>query len=343
MKRSLFLICVLAALLLTACSDTGSGGETKNTEPKTEDGTRQAYCQVCQKDVSWMGLTQEYVDTISITDENGETIDSAIMSGEVYETRHYYLTEDLTYNDSPVMGFFRGPGKGLTACLDLNDHNITTSATTSIFGNSGVLNVMGDGIVTGYSPNDHEGAAVRCGNRNANNGLNLYGGTYKKTADTNAASPVVAFDGAGRCVSVYEGVVIDAGDGVAVFADSSSAREKEGYLLLRGCTVYGDVKLAAMDVYLTRAEFIDCTVSGTVTVPEGHLVSLFGKVQIDKLSLAEDIRLTLGELTAGTAVGIDAVGVFTAKTEKAADYVAYFLPTDPAQKVSAVDSTLTCD
>lgn len=343
MKRSLFLICTLVVMLLAACSNTDSGDAIKNTEHREVSGIRQAYCQICKKDVSWMGLTQEYVDTISITDENGETIDSAIMSGEVYETRHYYLAEDLTYNGSPVMGFFRGPGKGLTSCLDLSGHNITTPATTSIFGNSGVLNVFGDGVVTGYSPNDHEGAAVRCGNRNANNGLNLYGGTYKKTADTSAASPVVAFDGAGRCVSVYEGVVIDAGDGVAVFADSSVSREKEGYLLLQGCTVYGDVKLAAMDVYLTKADLIDCTVSGTVTVPEGHLVNLSGKVQIDKLSLAEDVRLTLGELTTGTAIGIDAMGVFTAKTEKAVDYISYFLPADPARKVSAVDNTLTCD
>ena len=344
MKRKyLWILIALVAALLAACSATNSGGETKSTEQKKDEGTRQAYCEICKKDVSWMGLTQEYVDTISVTDENGEIIDSAIMSGEVYETRHYYLAEDLTYDDSPVMGFFRGPGKGLTSCLDLNDHNITTPATTSIFGNSGVLNVMGNGVVTGYSPNDHEGAAVRCGNRNANNGLNLYGGTYKKTADTSAASPVVAFDGAGRCVSVFDGVVIDAGDGVAVFADSSSAREKEGYLLLQGCTVYGDVKLAAMDVYTTKTDIIDSNISGTVTIPDGHALTLKGKVQIDKLSLAEGVKANAVDLAEGTSIGIDAVGVFTTATDKAETYVTYFLPTDPAQKVSVLDGELSCD
>jgi len=34
MKRSLFLICTLAAVLLTACSATDSGGETKSTEQR---------------------------------------------------------------------------------------------------------------------------------------------------------------------------------------------------------------------------------------------------------------------------------------------------------------------
>ena len=343
MKRSLFLICTLAVVLLTACSATNSGGETKSTEQKTDDGTRQAYCEICKKDVSWMGLTQAYVDTIAVTNAQGETIDSAIMSGTVYETRHYYLAEDLVYNDSPVMGFFRGPGKGLTSCLDLNDHNITTPATTSIFGNSGVLNVMGNGIVTGYSPNNHEGAAVRCGNRNANNGLNLYGGIYKKTAETAKDSPVVAFDGAGRCVSVYDGVVIDAGDGVAVFADSSASREKDGYLLLQGCTVNGDVVFAAFDAFATEADLINCTVNGKVTVPEGHGLALDGKVVIETLALGENVLLGIGNMLEGSAIVIDALGVFTAKTEKTAEAAAFFTPVDTTRKVTVQDGALSCD
>jgi len=343
MKRSLFLICTLAVVLLTACSATDSGGETKSTEQKTDEGTRQAYCEICKKDVSWMGLTQAYVDTIAVTDAQGETIDSAIMSGTVYETRHYYLAEDLVYNDSPVMGFFRGPGKGLTSCLDLNDHNITTPATTSIFGNSGVLNVMGNGVVTGYSPNDHEGAAVRCGNRNANNGLNLYGGIYKKTAETAKDSPVVAFDGAGRCVSVYDGVVIDAGDGVAVFADSSAAREKEGYLLLQGCKVTGDVVFAPFDGFLTNADFVNCTINGEVNVPAGHGLALNGKIVIGRLTLGENIRLQLGNLTEGTAIGLAASGAFTVKTDRAENFAHYFLPVDPDRKVMVQDGVLSCE
>lgn len=343
MKRCLFLICTLAAVLLAACSATNSGGETKSTEQKKDEGTRQAYCEICKKDVSWMGLTQEYVDTIEITDSEGKTIDSAIMSGTVYETRHYYLAEDLVYNDSPVMGFFRGPGKGLTSCLDLNDHNITTTATTSIFGNSGVLNVMGNGVVTGYSPNDHEGAAVRCGNRNSNNGLNLYGGIYKKTDNTDPANPVVAFDGAGRCVSVFDGVVIDAGDGVAIFADSSPSREKEGYLLLQGCTVTGDVKFAPFDGFVTDGDFINCTINGEVIVPEGHGLALSGKVVIERLALGENIRLQLGDLAEGTRIGLDADGIFTTKTDRAENDAAYFLPVDLEKKVSVQDGTLSCD
>lgn len=316
--------------------------EQETTAPEQEN-IREAECPICQKTVSWMGLTQEYVNTIRITDESGEIIDSAIMSGEVYETGHYYLAEDLTYNDSPVMGFFRGPGKGMTTCLDLNNHNITTPATTSIFGNSGVLNVFGEGVVTGYSPNDTEGAAVRCGNRNANNGLNLYGGTYKKTAQTAKTSPVVAFDGAGRCVSVYDGVVIDAGEGVAVFANSSASREKEGYLLLQGCTVYGDVVLANLDTYATKADIINAVVEGTVTVPAGHKLTLSGKVKIDKLILEETVLATLQELAEGTEIGLEATGIFTMKTDKAAAYAAYFLPVDPQRKIQISEDALSCN
>ena len=344
MKKTIYLL--VCAVLVTLCF-AGCGAkeapETTAAHQETESQIREAECPVCKTTVEWMGLTQAYVDTIRITNDQGKTIDSAIMSGTVFETRHYYLAEDLTYNDSPVMRFFRGPGNGLVSCLDLNDHNITTPATTSIFGNSGVLNVFGNGIVSGYSPNDHEGAAVRCGNRNSKNGLNLYGGTYKRTENTSKISPVVAFDGAGRCVSVYNGVVIDGGDGVAIFADSSTSREKEGYLLLRGCTVTGDVKLAAFDGYATRAELIGCTINGTVVVPDGHSVTVNGKSVIEKLSLGEKVRLSFGMLTDGTAIGVDASGIFTQNSKFAADYVKYFTSADPNKKISVKGEALSCD
>ena len=340
MKKWISLLLCIAFLLCFA----GCGAEDApavETTQSAEDGIREQLCPICNKTVKWMGLTQAYVDTINVKNEQGETIDSAIMSGDVYETRHYYLAEDLVYRDSPIMGFFRGPGKGLTSCLDLNGHNITTTATTSIFGNSGVLNVIGDGIVTGYSPNNHEGAAVRCGNRNANNGLNLYGGTYKKTENTDKNNPVVAFDGAGRCVSVYDGVVIDAGDGVAVFADSSTSREKEGYLLLQGCTVKGDVKFAPYDGYATNADFINCTVEGTVIVPKGHNVTLDGKIMVKAFSLEKDVKLFLKKLAEGSAIGVDSVGVFAQVTDDSV--ITYFVPVDPSKKITAKDNELSCN
>ena len=342
-KRICLFLCVaLAAFIFVACGAQDGEGAAASTE-KTEDTIREAECPICKKTVEWMGLTQAYVDTIRVTDDQGKLIDSAIMSGTVFESRHYYLAEDLTYNDSPVMGFFRGPGNGLVSCLDLNDHNITTPATTSIFGNSGVLNVFGNGVVTGYSPNNHEGAAARCGNRNSKNGLNLYGGIYKKTAETAADSPVVAFDGAGRCVSVFDGVVIDGDGGVAVFADSSASREKDGYLLLQGCTVKGDVKLAVYDSFATRVELVGCTIDGTVAVPENHEIALDGKVVITKLALGENVRVELGDLSDGTAVGIDAQGAFTVKTEKVSSVIDYFTPIDPAKKITIQENTLSCD
>ena len=350
MKRFLALLLAFVMLFALAACDGETESNTETTQPaegsgtglQFEQGTNKALCPICNKTVEWMGLTQAYVDTILITDENGDTIDSAIMSGDVFASKHYYLEEDLVYYDSPVMGFFRGPGKGLTSCLHLNDHNITTPATTSIFGNSGVLNVMGNGVVTGYSPNQTEGAAVRCGNRNANNGLNLYGGIYKKTAQTSPDSPVVAFDGAGRAVSVFEGVVIDAGTGVAVFANSSESREKEGHLLLQGCTVYGDVNLAELEVYLTRAELKDCVIKGNVNVPAGHLVTVSGKLEIDKLLLGADVRMTATSLSAESKIGLEATGAFTGKLENPEAFLECFLPADANKKVTVQDGALSC-
>lgn len=358
MRRVIALfLAVMMLLCFSACGKSDDGKTTNGTgaqnavaeNPSMTDplqfakGSDEAYCPVCQKTVSWMGLTQDYVDTIVVTDSAGKLIDSAIMSETVFENHHYYLAEDLTYYDSPVMGFFRGPGKGETSCLHLNDHNITTPATTCIFGNSGILNVMGNGIVTGYSPNSTEGAAVRNGNRNANNAVNLYGGTYKRTEQTSLQSPVVAFDGAGRTVSVYDGVVIDGGAGVAVFADSSASREKDGYLLLQGCTVKGDVKLDLLDAFMTKVDIIDAVIDGTVIIPQGHLLSLSGKVEIDKLSVEEGVKVVLGELTEGTSVTVDASGIFSAITENADTYVQYFKAAAPGCAIAVKDGALSCE
>lgn len=310
-----------------------------NSPLQFEAGTTNAYCPVCKKTVSWMGITQSYVDSLEVIP--GET-DSVFMSGSAYETMHYYLAEDIINEDDPIMGFFRGPGAGLTACLHLNDHNLTTTKTTSIFGNSGVVNVMGNGIVTGYSPNASEGAAVRNGNRNAKNGLNLYSGTYRKTADTAATSPVVCFDGAGRIVSVYDGVVIDGGNGKAIFADSSSARQKEGFLKLYNCTVNGDIELDALDVYATNVEILGATINGTLTIPAGHKLSLGGKVDIDKLVMAENTKLTTLGIAAGSSIAIDANGIFTQASGSAAGYVDLFIPVDSHKKIAVRENALVC-
>ena len=310
-----------------------------NSPLQFETGTTNAYCPACEKTVSWMGITQEYVDSLEVV--TGVT-DSVFMSQTAYETMHYYLAEDITNSDDPVMGFFRGPGGGLTACLHLNNHNLTTTKTTSIFGNSGVVNVMGNGVVTGYSPNKTEGAAVRNGNRNAKNGLNLYGGTYRKTADTDATSPVVCFDGAGRIVSIYDGVVIDGGNGKAIFADSSSARQKEGFLKLYNCTVNGDVVLGEIDVYATNVEIVGATINGTVTIPVEHKLSLAGKLDIDKLVLGENVRIATKGITAGSTINIDADGIFTQTTGSAAGYVDIFTPADTHKKITVKDNALKC-
>ena len=317
----------------------GKDDAIDNSPLQFEAGTTNALCPVCKETVSWMGITQAYVDSINVV--AGET-DSVFMSGTVYETRHYYLAEDITNDDNPVMGFFRGPGAGLTSCLHLNDHNLTTTKTTSIFGNSGVVNVMGNGVVTGYSPDKTEGAAVRNGNRNAKNGLNLYGGTYKKTANTAETSPVVCFDGAGRTVCVYDGVVIDGGTGKAIFADSSSARQKEGFLKLYNCTVYGDVVLDTYDVYATNVEILGATINGTLTIPEKHNLSLAGQVTISKLVLAEGNKLTTKGISAGSAIAIDANGIFSQASGSAAGYVDLFTPVDSYKKITIRDSALVC-
>ena len=85
MKKIICLI--LCAALMAACFAGCNTSETPETTTQAaEDSTREALCPICDVTVTWMGLTQAYVDTIVVVDSKGELIDSAIMSGEVFPT-----------------------------------------------------------------------------------------------------------------------------------------------------------------------------------------------------------------------------------------------------------------
>ena len=137
--------------------------------------------------------------------------------------------------------------------------------------------------------------------------------------------------------------MIDGGDGVAVFADSSENRQREGSLLLQGCTVKGDVRLAPFSGFATYADVIDCTIDGEVTVPTGHELTLKGKVEIEKLTLGAEVKLTADALSEGTAVNVDASGVFTQTTDQAEAYLTYFTPADTSKTISVQDGALSCN
>lgn len=286
-------------------------------------GTKNAYCPACEKKVAWTALT-----TAQTTATNG---------------KHYYLAEDLTHTGDGDY-YFRAPTTGgYTACLHLNGHNMTATATRAIYGSSGVLNVMGNGTVTGYNKKNTQGAAVMVNNKNVRSRVNLYGGTYLRTENAKSTWAVVCMGDAGGRLTIYKDVVIGGGSGYALKTGVNDYQDS--YVSLQGCTVNGTVVLEAPKVEKpnkTNMEMLDVTVNGTVQLPAQHALTLSGKVYIKKLVPAEDARVILKSLEKGSSISVDADGIFTTASSGIANYGNYFKAATSGECIKVKDNALHC-
>ena len=286
------------------------------------DAEQKAYCPVCKKIVVWTALRDE------TTKHN--------ING------HYYLAKDINFTGDPAEGFIYNGTKETSLCLHLNGHNITATQSRAFFGSSGVLNVMGNGVVSGYNKSS-AGAALQLNNGILTNGTNIYGGTWKKASNASAKAAVLGVYTVGGKLNVYKGAVIDGSGSMAVQVMTPGSRDAN--LGLYGCTVKGDVVLTGADPaksYTSTAVLVDCVINGNVDIPLNNIVYLSGKPVIDSVTRHEDQLLNIGALSAGASIGMATDGVFTNEIEKAADYTAYFHSTDAAGLITVRDNALYC-
>ena len=165
-----------------------------NSDLVFDAGTTDALCPVCNKKVTWVALSGD----AAVTLEN---------------KGHYYLAADVTY-EGAEQAFITAPDGGRTACFHLNGHNITATAHRAIQGNASVLNIMGNGTVSGsYNANKLYGATINMEAAYADGTLNLIGGTYTKNAACNVSPNVVLRNGGD--VNLYDGAEIVGVDNVA--------------------------------------------------------------------------------------------------------------------------------
>lgn len=143
-------------------------------------------CPMCgTKTAQWQPLTTDYVG-----------------SGKGPATGHYYLPESLE-NNTGYISF-----EGVNVCLHLNGKNITSTDRALTVSGSSVLNIMGDGIVTGTKPeNSGYGAALNCFKAT----VNLHGGTYRHNKITEEGAtqrPILGVRSDGT-VNLYDGAKIE--------------------------------------------------------------------------------------------------------------------------------------
>jgi len=149
-----------------------------------------AFCPVCGEAAGAQEWTALSGATAQLANPNG----------------HYYLSGDVTFT---AAGTSYSTNNN-TLCLNLNGNDITAGGIALNLSYGNIINVMDtaetDGVVTGKA-GAFQGGAINVGNANAK--LNIYGGTFKKTADS--AGSVVCVRNNGGEVSMYGGI-IDASD-----------------------------------------------------------------------------------------------------------------------------------
>ena len=209
------------------------------------DANGMGYCDACEQTVSWTAIS----GTGSV----------AVTSGT-----HYYLANDIVSTAGAYMTL-----SAKTACLHLNGHDLTysgriflTTANVNLFSK---LNIMGDGVVT--STGTHDTYATGTIHLAGTVELNLYGGTYRYQGTTYAPIRVAA---ANSVANVYEGAIIDGGNGTAIVVDN-------GTLNLLGGTVIGSVNAS----------------KGTVNLDGGTVA--------DRINIAENAKLVVKSGFSGTA------------------------------------------
>jgi len=300
---------------------TTDGIDNSDIELKFDEGTTDAECPVCKKKVTWTAFQPS-------------TVTQSLQG-------HYYLTDDVTFTGTDASGIVYNGTKNTELCFHLNGHIMTAPKTRAFFGSYGVLNVMGNGNVTGYN-NVASGAAVQTNNSVATNGVHLYGGTYKRASGTSAKAAAIATHGCGY-ICVYEGATIDAPGAMAIL-QSVPLNSRNSYVGLFGCTVNGDVVTLGSDLekgFTSTTELVDCTINGEVEASQST-VYLSGAPKITAVNLLNESVLNTKILTEGANIGIVNTGIFTMQSESVQRYTGYFHGINAADVITVRDNALHC-
>ena len=183
--------------------------------------------------------------------------------------------------------------------VDLNGHTLSTAIDRTFSVEGGELNIqdsVGGGKVVGRTNNKEAAAGTVM--LYSKGKLNLYSGELTASgADTKVTNGGVVFVGVNCTFNMYGGTV---SNGKAV----------------KGGNIYGGAGCAI--------NVAGGTVTGGSVELDGGTFTVSGAPKIDGLVLAAGQKLTLGELTQGASITLDAERTFTNVNEKAADYAGYF-------------------
>lgn len=237
------------------------------------DGKVIAVCPVCREEVEW---------NILPANATGATM-SSIESG------HYYLSENVDYTqNNGLYSFIKKQ-----VCINLNGQNMVSTVRAFYTENSSsVLNVMGDGSVSGAG---YMGTGTNAGKGfgafDLTSNANFYGGTYIST-------------GAGPAIGNRK---TSAGDAIIGIYAGTTVVNENGYAMY----VMGNGNI----------DICGGTINGAIFDNASKGISVSGAPVINKLDLTNGELITVGELTEGANITVLADGVFTEAFENAKAYL----------------------
>lgn len=296
-----------------------------NSDLVFEEGTTNAYCPVCKKVVTWTAL---------------DTADAKVT---LANKQHMYLTKSLTctLTYSNITAFIIGPSGGSSACLHLNGFDITATKAHAFYSSGGVLNVMGNGTVTGYTNTSTHGGAISTNTNTKTTQINLYGGTYKRHSGSASGAYVLALRNNGGCIKVYKDVVVDGEGGNAIRIGTSTLRNS--VLEIYGATVLGKLYSAGADAskgFATNVTLKDADITVSAEFDATDNVSMSGRITIGKLIIPKGLLITFTDLKKNTSIGVSATGAFTGAFDDAENFLPYFYTQTEGQAISVVDGAL---
>ena len=283
-------------------------------------------CPLCEKEVQWTELKADAAGTMVTLPTDG----------------HYYLATPQTFTSSDTAthnAFVKAPDSG-SACLHLNGQSMTATNAKAIYGNNGVLNVLGSGEVAGYSASPNTGAAIQINNAANTNAINLYGGTYKRY-NSGKTVAVVAIRNVGT-VNVHKGAKIEGEDGTALYLGTARDNSRTAECNLYGCTINGNVVTATDATNRDSVLYAqNVTFNGNVNISAANNVVTFeGKTVISQLNVAEGLLVNFVDMMPGSSVKVSATGTFTPVIGEADHYVSYFSTGDEGDWVICKDYAL---
>ena len=315
LTTALLLLCVLCTVFSVMAAQAGETDiYTAATEMTADNllpgGTVTAHCPKCDKDVTWTPLGN--------------------FSGERKEFKdggHFYLEKDVA--NSGFYFFYKN------ACLHLNGHNITSSARAIYAETGSVLNIMGDGIVTGKglanSTCDRGGALDIAGT------VNLYGGTYKHTG----SYPSVVSRGGNGGINIYNGTRITGTAGVS----GSNVHIYVSYLNVYGGIIENGIADQGGNIYAgknARITIAGGTVTGgTVYMAEtATSLTLTGAPKVHVINNFDGPKANITGLTEGADIQMVGQGAITESSANIAEYAKYISSPNELVKLSAKDNAL---